>query len=613
MGKFVGAIIGVVTTAVGVLTANPALIASGIGMIVTNAVALLFAPSMPTPDAAVTQKKESTPVRTKGYNRRRVYGKVVLFETDSGGAAIDVIAFLDGRSHAVVQPYLNDDKVTITDGVVDGLEDGRYKDRKVSAGFNLGLPTETAFSVVTARLSGIWTAEHRGDEVTSGYLLKLPVKDKDFLEVYPQGDNVVLSAVFDMQYLFDPRDETMDAYDPDTWVKAEPLLGNPALCLLHYLLTDRGVDYDTQIAPVLQYWVDAADHCDEPVSLKAGGTEPRYRCSVLYDMTAEPAQVIAEILKTFDGWYSQDELGRYIVFSGRFYEPTVTIGPSEIVNARHQGFVEDEDFYNELTVTYISSEHDYATVDTTPWRNEDDISERGKENSTPIAPQVPSHAQARRLAKRFMARQNAPDRGSITTNYGGMSVMGQRYIMLDHVEAGATFYSGPAEIITSPAKDMTTLGVSFDWVAANPNIDAWNPPTEEGDPAPVGDRVAPAPLSAPTISSALYYETGVSGSRVRLVADGPDRDDLTWYVRWKAIVDPIWVERQYSDLDPGPSVTIETEFLPDDVPIELEVAYQVGDGRVSPWSASTNMTIGSIRWDSSTFTFDSSVTTFDRN
>jgi hypothetical protein len=589
VGKFVGAIIGAITTAVGILTANPALIASGLGMIATSAVALLFAPSMPKTDAATTQKKEPTPVRSKGYGTRRVFAKMMLFETALNGATVDVLAFLDGRSHARGQVYLNDDKVTLVGDVVQPLDDGRYGDLtppKVYAGFNLGLATETAFAAVISLLPGIWTADHRGDGITSGYLIKNPVKDKNFLTVYPQGDSVVMSAVFDMQYLFDPRDETMDAYDPDSWVVSNPLLDNPALALLHYLITDRGVDYDTQILPVIDMWTDAADHCDEMVEMKDGSFEKRYRCWFLYDMTAEPAQVITEIIKTFDGWYCQDALGRYLVYSGKFYEPTVTIGPEHIVDARHQAYVEEEDFYNEIVVTYISTPHDFNEVDTDPWRDEDDISERGKENSTSFNPQVPSHAQARRLTKRQMARNNAPDRGTITTNYAGQIVEGQRYIHLNHVEAGATFYSGPAEVVTSPEKNLQTGGVTFDWVAVSESIDTWNAATEEGEPAALGDRVAPEPLDAPVIASATAeLASDGSSAQIRIIGDAPDRNDLTWYVGWKAASDSIWNEAEYTDIDPSPSVELLTSLVPTNSSIDVRIAYQTGDGRLSPWSS----------------------------
>ncbi|NML11307.1 hypothetical protein HHL08_14320 [Sphingobium sp. AR-3-1] len=559
---------------------------AGGNMLIASTVALLLAPSMPKPDAAQTQKREPRPVRTKGIGTRRVFAKAMFWDTNHNGETVDVLAFLSGRSHAMRQPYLNDDKVTIVAGVVQGLADGAYATGKVLAGVNLGLATETAFPAVISALPGIWTADHRGDGITSGYLIKKPVKAKNYLEVYPQADNTILSAVFDMSYLFDPRDLTMDAYDPDTWVKADPLLDNPVLGLLWYLITDRGVDYDTQILPVIDYWTSAADHCDELVALKGGGFERRYRCCILFDMTGEPADIISEILKTFDGWYSEDALGRYIVYSGRYYEPTVAIGPSQIVNARHQGFVEDEDFINEIPITYVSAEHDYNEPDATPWTDEDDIAERGKVNSTNFSPQTPSHSQNRRLAKRFMARQNAADRGTITTNYDGMTVIGERFIWLNHVEAETSFYTGAAEIVTSPERDMQTLGVSFDWVAVSPSIDNWNAATEEGEPAPVEDRIAPLPLEAPVITDTeAELGDGGSSARIRITVDGFDRNDVTWFARWRITTDTTWNEQEYSDIDPGPDAVLLTSLVPLDVSVDVEVAYGVGDGRVSPWSA----------------------------
>lgn len=602
MGKFVGAIIGATLTAVGVVTMNPALIAAGTSVL-SQAVSSIFAPSVPKSEAGETQKKEPMPVRSRGIGTRRVYGKSMLFDTaegmtlpfggSTGGVSVDVLAYLDQRCHAVRQVYLNDDKVTLVDGVVQELDDGRYTTGKVKAGFNLGLPTETAFADVVNAMPGIWTENHRGDGITSGFLLKAPVKDKNFLKCYPQGDNVILSAVFDMAYLFDPRDETMDPYDPETWVVESPNLDNPALGLLWYLLTDRGVDYDTKILPVIDYWIAAADHCDELVATKSG-TEKRYRCCILYDLNVEPANVIQEILKTFDGWLSQDELGRWIVYSGQYYAPTVTIGPEHILDARHQGFVEEEDFYNNINVSYISAEHDYVQVPADPWRDDADIAARGRENSTDFNPQVPSHSQARRLTKRQAQRQNANDRGTLTLNYGGRVALGQRYIWLNHVEAGTTFYTGPAEIVTSPERDMQVGSITFDWVAADPDVDDWNPATEEGEPAPVGNRVPLATLSAPVISSAVpqYSDDGVS-ALIAVEVDAEDREDLTWFGRWKRTSDVVWTEQEYSDIDGSALV----ELLIGTVPLEsvdVAVAYQVGDGRVSPWSATETVDASAV-------------------
>lgn len=528
--------------------------------------------------------KSPTPPRTSAYGVRRLYGAQMLFDTASNGSSVDVWAFHDGRANAIRAVYLNDDRVFIgAEGIVAALPDGTYKEQAVRAGYNLGLDTETAHSWIVTRMPGIWTEQHRGDGIVSGWLLKAAVKSKDYLETFPQGDNVTMSLVGEWQLCFDPRNPAHDPNDRNSWTWTE----NAALHLLHYLIVRRGVDYEARIRPVLAYWIAAANHCDEAVPLAAGGTEPRYRGCVAYDHDKLPGEIISELLACFDGWTALDENGCHLVYSGRVYEPSVVIGPEQIIAYSLQSFVEDEDTLNELIVRYVSSEHDWATVDCQPWRDDADISARGKVNSDGFAPQVPSHTQARRLAKRAMARRNAPHRGRVTTNIAGRVIIGQRYIRLTIAEAGAVLFSGVAEII-SAERDYDTGGVIFDWIAADPNMDAWNPATEDGEPAPVGNRVPVAPLDAPSVSSAVAIFSGATdqgtGVRVQIAAAGPDRSDMTWFARWRVSGGSTWNEQAYSDLDPGPDAELLTDFVSVDASVEVAVAYQIGDGRVSPWS-----------------------------
>lgn len=537
-------------------------------------------PRAPKPQAAETQQKQSIPTRLRWCGVRRSFGSLMYFDTAPDGSAIDVIAFKDGRANAVVQAYLADDPVTIVDGAVLPGADKRYGTSTVGVGFNLGLPTETAFPAIMAKLPGIWTADHRGDGIFSGYLLKTPVKEKNYLEVYPQGDNFQLSVAAEGELLFDPRNSAHGVDDESTWSYSD----NPVLYLLWYLVTQRNISYDRKILPVLSYWIDAANYCDDLVPLKGGGTEKRYRCCVMYDSTAEPAGVINEILATFDGWFCPDALGRLIIYPGRYVTPTVTITPDMIVEYRHQANLEVEDVINELVVSYISDQHLYSEVTCDPWRDEDSISELGMQNSKPFAPQTPSYPQNRRLAKIEMARNNAPDRGTVTTKYEGRIAIGQRFVNLPLIEAGVTLFNGPVEIKTMQ-KNLQTGGVTFDWVKVQPSGYGWNPATEEGSPAPAEGRVTQLPLETPTITEATAeLGDGGTAARIRITVDGYDRDDITWYARWRVTTDTTWNEQEYSDIDPGPTVQLLTNTVPINVSIDVEVAYGVGDGRISSWS-----------------------------
>lgn len=322
-------------------------------------------------------------------------------------------------------------------------------------------------------------------------------------------------------------------------------------------------------------------------------TEPRYRTGVVHRHTDSHKQVENALLACFDGWMAPRSDGALIVYSGRYYAPTVTIGADEVVSYSLTDGVDEEGARNALQVSYISENHDYATVQTDPWRDEDDILRRGKELSQQLDLAVPSHAQARALAKRVLAQINAPKHGNCTVNAAGRRVIGQRYIRLVLEDAGIVFLDETVEV-TKVRRLLQTGGVYFEWRVVDPSIDEWNPATEEGYPAPVGNSIAPLPLDAPTITSAVADYSAVSddGTGVRItltVAGFADRSDVTWYARWRRVGGVSWAESQYTDIDPGASVVLQTGFVPTAASVEVEVAYGVGDGRISPYSAATTV------------------------
>jgi S-type Pyocin len=586
MGKFVGGILGAALVGASFAFGGPfgaaasklavGLFLGGASSILGFLTNTLFGPKAPKPQQSQSQIKSPTPPRVYCYGRRRVYGATAFWGSSTNGASVDVIAFLDGQSHAMVQAYLNDEKVTIGGGYAQSPDGKAYADNIVQAGFTLGLPTETAHAAVIAALPSVWTTAHRGDGVTTGYMIKQPVKEKRFIERYPQGDNVVLSAVFDGQLCYDPRSGVTGWTD------------NPVLHLLHYYTVRLGYDYVTRILPKIALWNAAANICDQIIS-----GEKRYRAWVLYDSTAKPHEVIASIAETFDGWTGENEAGEVLIYAGQYTAPTVTINASHIVEYEHQSFVNDEDYFNEISVKYISAEHDYNEVEAQPWRDESDITERGYVNSTGIDPQVPSYKQARHLAKVVQARNNARDRGTVTTNYGGRIVEGQRFINLQIVEAGVTIFSGVAEIIAI-TRNLETSGYTFQWVKADPNAWTWNPATEDGYGAPTGTFPTIAPPSPPAITGITYaFDSGAQTAALAIQGTGPARGDLTWYARTRRTGDTAWLEREYPDIDGTAAVELTVDVAPIDTEIEVQISYITGSGAFSGWSATETITADS--------------------
>ena len=589
----VGAAVGLAAfgTTVGVTVANISL-----GTLLTASTVLAAGASL-LGGGIRAQKPETTevairvprPPRVRAYGTSRLYGASICYETVNG-QTVDVWAFHDGRASAIIQPYLNDDKVTVSGGFVQRLPDKRYQSNTVQAGWSLGLPNETAFAAVTAIMPE-WTPDHRGDGVVCGYLTKKPEKDKYFLETYPQGDSVTLSLVGQWAPVFDPRDPTQNAYDPSTWKFSE----NAVLAFIHYLMTERGKDWNSVFLPKLPMILEAINDAGSQRQLATGGSEMKYRTALSYKATDAPAAVVGSLLACFDGWYTFNEEGHLILYSGKVYAPTVTIGPDQIVAFSHQAGVADENFINEIGVTYVSDLHDWNTVEAQSWRDEEDISTRGAIRSDDLGAVVPSYRQGRFLAKRKMARANAPDRGRVSTNFSGRVVAGQRYIRLNLTEGGATFFNGIAEVMDLERDEMTG-GFTFDWVAVDPNLDAWNPATEDGEGAPVGNRYTAPPLAPPVISSdasVAQESTGDgtvvgTGARILVTMAGSHDTDLTWYVRWR-VGSGAWNEQRYDDADAGTGVELLTGFVPINTTVSVQAEYRTVGGQLSDWSDTVNV------------------------
>ncbi|NBC37370.1 hypothetical protein GTZ99_12495 [Novosphingobium sp. FSY-8] len=601
MGKVLGAILSIITFLVLVPFIGP--IGAGIAASVVGYVAnSLLGGSAQKPETTEGSIKNQRPPRVSAYGRSRLYGAYVLYVTSSNGTAIDIYAIHDGKLDGIETRYLGDDAMEMLGDFVGGGGDGRYSDYKVSLYTTDGSAPGTAFGTAVGMLPGVWTSSHRGDGVVALALFSAPVSNEKFSEIYPQGVPPTPSLVARWQACPDPEAE--DPLDESGWTWTE----NPVRHLLHYMMVrefrpelpkaDAGYAaalramreewWARKIAPTLEYWIAAAQDCELERALSDGGTEARYRSCVSHKHTDKHQATKAAILATFDGWMATRADGAYVIYSGRYYAPTVTIGPDEIVSYTWQGGgVDDDEAVNHLVCSYVSSLHAYATVECDPWRDDTDIGNRGQELSESFDPAVPSHAQARYLAKRVMARRNAVNRGTVTTNIAGRIARGQRFIWLHLAEGNAVFYDGPAEI-TALSRTLSG-GVTFEWVQADPNIDNWNPATEEGEPAAVGSEVALESLATPTIDSAAAIYDGAS-VRLQVQVNGPDRSDLTWYAHWRLAGASVWgADEAYSDADDGSAIILNTSVVPSNASVEVQVAYLVGDGRRSEWSSTTTV------------------------
>lgn len=438
--------------------------------------------NVPKPSDGTQSLKQAQAPRLVGFGRCRIAGAYVLYDSGSGGTSWDVLALHHGQIGGFVHFFLTDDLAVrdSSSGLVSRAIDlnGPYNNY-VTVRVRTGLATETAYDpVLAAGISLPWTAAHRGDGIASAMLQCDAVPAASLFSVYPYG-LPKLSVVADLAPIFDPRSGSQSRADPTTWTVSQ----NPVLQLIHYLTdADRGLglDYDDFIAPNLVALKAQADICDEQVTLADGRTENRYRSSGYYYMTTDPADVIGAILATCDGWMTEGGDGTLSLVVGKYQAPSVTFTDDHIVGISYDKGVADEEVVNEIRFTFNAPDNDYREAPGTPWQDATSIAEIGRVRSQQISLNwVQSWTQARRLAKRAMARNQATLRGTLTTSLYGLQALGQRWVAVQS-QFCADLSNAVIEI-TKARIDIANGRCSFDWVLVNPNsIDAWDASSDEG-------------------------------------------------------------------------------------------------------------------------------------
>lgn len=568
--------IGIGAVTAGIIAS--AIVSIGLSLIAT----FILAPSVPKPADGKIPKRQSIPPRVRAMGRCRLGGAYMLYEVAPQGRSFDVLALNDGLIDGYERYFLHEDEVTLDgSGYVNALASGAYGDQKVRIRTRLGAATETAYAEAIAMLPTIWTTFHRGDGIASLELICRSVSSSIFQKIYPQGLPQP-STVARWRLLFDPRATGQDPGDSTTWAWSD----NPVLMVLTYLITDMGEDYTTRIAPEISYWIAAADHCDELVALKAGGTQKRYTAGGFYQADNDPADVLANMLGTFDGWLGETGSGGLRIHAGVYYEPTVTIDPKHVTSFRVQKYTEDENAINEIIFTYVDPNQKYTEVEGQPWRDETDISERGKVRSQTVSLSwVQSHAQGRRLSKREMFRFSSPARGTVKTDLYGFLALGERYINLNIPEL-PSLCTFPVQISNTKI-DLTTGTLTFDWIMVSAAIDDWDPATEEGTAPTIGGAADAETIPAITGLTVVPVNTA-SGSTLSVTFDTPTaRDDLDFSVIYRLTSGPgPWIDLKFTNADQsGSTVTVTIPGVLPNTSYQVEVAGVAPAGTIGAYTS----------------------------
>lgn len=495
----VNAVVGVGTA--GLLLHTAAYIAISVGLSYVSGI--LFRPQVPQqPSQGQQEIQQAVPPRVMHYGRLRFAGFVGFYESrvieDTGEPGLFKLNLLQAREADAFEEFRLDNMIVTLDGS-GFVEQDKYIGggdlSRVLMGVHLGTDSQTVDNIILDDFADIWSSAHRLRGIA--YIVSRYASDNPqaFTEMFPNRDPT-LTVTGRWAKLYDPR---LDGSIPGgsgahrhnnkaTWAWSD----NAALIVLDYLTHADG--YNRPIAKIdLASFQVMADICDEDVPLKAGGTENRYRSATSVYLTEKRTEVLARLLEACDASLHDQADGTWRIAGGEWIAPTVTLDASlgHIIEAEWRGGASAMERYNELAIKYLSPPHGYSEVEGDPWQATTDPDFiAGLVETRPLdLLQVPSHGQARRLAKIRIARDNPEWAGTILTNYVGLDAIGERCIhIIDPLLAiDHDFWIEQLEVMGDGTGTRITVR------SANEDAYDWDEDTEEGTAPPVPIEVENEP------------------------------------------------------------------------------------------------------------------------
>lgn len=350
----------------------------------------------------ITQtSREPASSRKTIYGRMRVGGQVVFISHsgDDNKFLNMAIVFATHEIQAYDEIWFNDNKVwDTTNGFIDDWGTYVTIDRKFG----------TSGQAASTQLTGanvLWTANHK----LSG-IAYIAFKLKWNADKFPQGVPNI-TAVIRGKKVYDPRDQSI-GYSQ-----------NPALCLRDYML-DQSYGLGEVAANINnQSVIDAANLCEEQVTLDAGGTQDRYQCNGVIDTANQIKANIEQLLASMGGRLTYSG-GEYFVDGAEYKAPTLTFTESDIVSdIQTQTKQSRRGIYNGVKGIFVSEEKNFKVLDYPAQISSTYETEDGDPIYLDMAlPCVTNNTQAQRLAKIALLKSRQQVVMTMTTNLKGLRV-----------------------------------------------------------------------------------------------------------------------------------------------------------------------------------------------
>ncbi|RHZ96455.1 hypothetical protein D1114_07020 [Cereibacter sphaeroides] len=349
--------------------------------------------------------------------------------------------------------------------------------------------------------------------------------------------------------LYDPRkDSTVGGSGAQrwnnraTWQRTQ----NPAVMIYNILrgisLPDGSIwggECEAEDLP-LGNWITAMNVCDEPVTLAAGGTEPRYRAGIEIDVAEDqPADIIEMLLDACSGAISESG-GTYRMRAGGPGLPVYVFSDDDLLVTSPQDYVPFpglDESHNGCHATYPDPRSVWEQRDAKPYYRADyQAQDQGRQIVASVQlPACPYPRQVQRLMRAWIEDDRRWRRHNLA--------LGPYACMLEALDIVAwssarNGYSNKSFEIDQSGVALMTCHTALAVREVDPTDYGWVPGFElPDDPAEPGYDIPP-PLAVPGFDVlGVSIEDATSAARrpaLRLVWDGTQVADdaaLSWEVR----------------------------------------------------------------------------------
>lgn len=538
----------------------------GIGLLSS----LLFAPKQPKPEDVQASTRNPTANRQRHYGRMKVSGPWVFGESEKGNFW-KVLALQTGEADAFEEFWV-DDRIVVPNGA--GLvTDSNYKSR-LNIWYRLGLPTETYYPQLGAVFPE-WDANHRGDGIASICIKQHAVKQETIMEMYPNMINTAYRVVGRWSKIWNPTTSTVAWSD------------NAADVILDYCRHADGARLPNDLfttPQALAGWIAAHNRCAQAVTVKAGGTEPRYRLWGSYTFDERPADVLGRMMACSDSRFIPTPDGGITLEVGDWQEPTVILDEAAIVGFSDLSRgVDILSSANVIQATFLSVPHDYQATDADPWVSDDDVAARGEIPTSAAFNMAPSHGQARRLMKLAAHRSCPKWIGTFQCNLRALAAFGKRFVRIQHPLFGINEVVEVADF-RFDIQDMIVRGVTLQVRSMPAEAYQWNAAMEEGA-APIAEHTE--------VDKTIPVPTGFSFTELRQTAGGqaysvgvlawdePPSLSLQVEAQYKKVAESSWIMIPVA----VESTSAQSAALDDGVQYEAQIRHVTSTGRYSNWTS----------------------------